>query len=65
MAQPAFQLNDVRVAAPCPVSWEEDLTLELSGDVVVVGLIDSRPSIIDKTPGSFTISGDLLIRLPH
>jgi hypothetical protein len=42
-----------------------DLTLELSGDVVVVGLLDSGPSIIDKTPGSFTISGDLLIRLPH
>jgi len=42
-----------------------DVTLELSGDVVVVGALDSGSSMIDKPPGTFTISGDLLIRLPH
>jgi hypothetical protein len=41
-----------------------DMTLELSG-TEVVGLLMARPSIIDTPPGSFTISGDLLIRLPH
>jgi Carboxypeptidase regulatory-like domain len=41
-----------------------DLTLELSG-TEVVGLLIARPSMIDTPPGSFTISGDLLIRLPH
>ncbi len=41
-----------------------DITLELSG-TEVVGLLISRPSMIDTPPGTFTISGDLLIRLPH
>ncbi len=47
------------------VAQNMDLTLELSGDVVVVGALMAGPSIIDTPPGSFTISGDLLIRLPH
>jgi hypothetical protein len=41
-----------------------DITLELSG-VEVVGLLIAKPSMIDLPPGSFTISGDLLTRLPH
>jgi len=41
-----------------------DITLEISGNEVV-GLLIGRPSMIDTPPGSFTISGDLLIRLPH
>jgi hypothetical protein len=41
-----------------------DMTLEFSGREVV-GLLMASPSIIDTPPGSFTISGDLLIRLPH
>ncbi|HEX3279927.1 MAG TPA: carboxypeptidase-like regulatory domain-containing protein [Pyrinomonadaceae bacterium] len=41
-----------------------DVTLELSG-TEVVGLLLGSPSMIELPPGSFTISGDLLTRLPH
>lgn len=42
-----------------------DITLELSGSETVGVLVMSKPSLFDLPPGSFTISGDLLTRLPH
>ncbi|MDQ1638020.1 MAG: hypothetical protein QOF62_1359 [Pyrinomonadaceae bacterium] len=41
-----------------------DITLELSG-AEVVGLLIPEPSMIDLPPSPFTISRDLLTRLPH
>ena len=96
--KPAFDLDNLRVATPCPKAWADmigddrysltiklapfksltltdlllekkaavniDITLELSG-TEVVGLLMANPSMIDLPPGSFTMSGDLLIRFPH
>jgi hypothetical protein len=67
--KPAFDLDNLRVATPCPKAWadmvgDDRVTLELSG-TEVVGLLMANPSMIDMPPGSFTMSGDLLIRFPH
>lgn len=42
-----------------------DITLELSGQEAVVGLLLANPSMIDLPPGSFTMSADILSRFPH
>lgn len=55
-------VQDVRLESKTALNI--DITLELSG-AEVVGLLISRPSMIDNPPGTFTISGEMLTRLPH
>ena len=41
-----------------------DLFLQLSGEVETVGVLVSRPDLIDTVPGTTIISGDIIRRLP-
>lgn len=41
-----------------------DLILQLSGEVETVGVLVSRPDLIDTAPGTTIISGDIIRRLP-
>jgi hypothetical protein len=41
-----------------------ELILELSGDTVVVGLLLGEPSLIDTSPGTTIITGDMIRRFP-
>jgi hypothetical protein len=58
----SLTLKDVHLETNTALSI--DITLELSG-TEVVGLLIAKPSLIDTPPGTFTISGEMITRLPY
>lgn len=58
----ALTVNDLMIEKKASVNI--DITLELSGETVTVGLLAS-PAMIDLPPGSFTMSADIISRFPH